>query len=429
APVTEPAPALAPAPAVAPALAPAPVAEPAPALAPAPAVAPAPPPAPPVAEPATAVAPPPVAGSVIEVQPVKRYPDHLPGMLSFNPAKGMELAIRAKLESFGGWVGADALPEEGDLMQEPGFRLRRARLGLDGSLIRPITFGLEMDLYDEERAGGPLYEAWVDATLRSGFFGGTLGVQKLPYSQGEGLSSVYLTHLERPLAVLAMSPAQVMGLTLHGQPWPGHVFLSAGLYNGIQRKPLFYQGYRGVGMTEGNRFERLLYAGKLDLVIFGPMGAEIADLYVEPKLRLAVGEGFFVNDGRSIFGLGSSSYLHLKGWGFHLLAELLYEKSEPQAEPTSPENVLAGVFERTTGYVDLGYMLLPQRLGVALRIEWLDSDSDRQDQGDEMILTGTLTYYVVRELCKVMLEATHREELHGEAIDNDAVLAGVQLAF
>ena len=67
--------------------------------------------------------------------------------------------------------------------------------------------------------------------------------------------------------------------------------------------------------------------------------------------------------------------------------------------------------------------------GLAVRVEWLDGNTDFDDEHDGLIVTGTATVYAVRNLLKVQVEYTHREELHGPSVDNDAALAGVQLTF
>jgi len=356
------------------------------------------------------------------------YPDHFPGMLRFNPAAGMEVALRSRIQSFGGWMGDDALLSEGDLMQETGFRLRRARFGLEGSLLSPVTFQLELDLFDHERTGGPLYEAWVDMTPLA-FVGARFGVQKVPYSQGENMSSALMPHLDRALAVRSMSPPQAMGLVLHSEFWPEHGRLAVGVFNGIQRRPTFLQGWEGIGQSLGNRLERTLYALKLEVEPLEPVGPELADLYSVHSFRLGLGVGALYNDGRSIRTAGLSGYLHIKAWGFHLFSEMLAETNDPQQAPTSSDNVMAGEQSRMAQHTEVGYMVLPQRLGVSVRFEWLDSHTDREDQGDELVFTGTLTYYAVRDQLKAMLEATHREELHGAAIANNAILGGLQLQF
>jgi len=368
------------------------------------------------------------AGDELDVPEFETYPYHRLGMLRLAPAPGMEVALRSRIQAFGGWVGDDADLNLGDPMQEPGFRLRRARFGLEGSLISDVFFNLEVDLYDEERLGGPLYEAWVDVPLPLNI-GATIGVQPLPFSQGMVLSSAYLTHLDRPLAVQALSPEQAMGLVLHAPLWRQYLLASLGLFNGIQRKPTFLAGYQGVGQTLGNRLERLLYGAKLDFVPFGAVGEHVADTAARRKLRLGAGISGFYNDGETVASRSLGGYLHAKWRGFHLLTEVLAEHAEPQEQPTAVDNLLAGEVDRMAAYADVGYMIVPRRLGAAVRVEWLDSHLEREDEGDEVVVTGTITYFMVRDLVKLVLEASHREELYGASLDNDAVLGGLQLAF
>lgn len=67
-------------------------------------------------------------------------------------------------------------------MQQPGFRLRRARLGVEGGFGDWLRFEVELDVFDRERIGGPLYEAYVDLRpIR--YVGATAQFMKFPFSQ------------------------------------------------------------------------------------------------------------------------------------------------------------------------------------------------------------------------------------------------------
>lgn len=337
------------------------------------------------------------------------------------------LKFHMRLQGWGGYVGEDALLSNGDLMQESGFRMRRARLGIDGQFFNGLNYNLELDLFDQERNGGPLYEAYVTYNPIP-LFGARLGVQKYLFVKSQMMSSGFLPFLDRPMGSDAMSPNNSMGLVLFTQPWTDHLTITAGVFNGLHRTDNFHGGYDGVGVSLGNRFEGLSYAGRLDLEPLAKVGRGLADLAQSGEFRLGVGGSGFFNDGRSIQTLGYSGYLHLKYLGIHLFGEYIADEVEPQDKPTSSTTVNAKM-NRWVANASLGYIVLKNTLGVAVRFEMLDSNVDIDDEGDEWAVTGTVTWYIVGDFLKAQVEYTHRQELNGLTYNNDSAMAGVQIMF
>jgi len=338
-----------------------------------------------------------------------------------------ELRFHSRLQVWGGWVGDDALLDNGDKMQEYGFRLRRARFGFDGNLTKQISYAFTLDLFDQERTGGPLYEAFL-AYQTCPYATIIAGMTKYPYSKAENMSSGVLAHLDRSLGTFAMSPTQTVGLAIESKPWGEHLTVLAGVYNGLQRATSFHEGYESIGVSKGNRFERMSFAGRVDVEPLDPVGKAEADLKKEASFRFGLGGGGFFNDGSSIRTYGASGYLHLKAWGFHLFSEVLYDHSQPRTNPTSSNTIKAEV-DRLAVQASLGYMILAKTLGIAVRGELLDDNADRDDEGDEMVVAGTLSWYVVGNFFKTYVEYQHRQELHGQALDNDHAILGVQVMF
>ena len=341
--------------------------------------------------------------------------------------KDFELNLHMRLQAWGGWVQDEALLSNGDRIEQPGFRMRRARFGFSGQLFKNLEYELELDLFDKERTGGPLYEAYVKYTPFH-FIGASVGVQKFIFMQSEIMSSGYLPHLDRAVGAYAMSPGNSLGLMLFSEPWKDHLTLSAAVYNGQRRTESFYTGYDGVGVTLGNRFDGMSYAGRLDLVPMEAMGKGMADPGQGDDFRLAMGGGAFWNVGGSMDVMGYSAYVHMKFKGVHLFGEYARDKSSPSDKPSRPENDSAEM-ERWTMNASLGYVFLKDMLGAAVRFEMLDSNMSVDDEGDEWLVAGTVTYYIIGDFLKAQVEYSHREEMHGQATDNDAVLGGVQIMF
>jgi len=338
-----------------------------------------------------------------------------------------DIVFHGRMNVWGGYVGEDSLLGNGDKMQKPGFRMRRVRFGVDGHLARPITYRIELDIFDQEKTGGPLYEGFVDWTPMH-WIGATVGFMKLPFVRTAMNSSARLAHLDRAVGVNAMSPVNSLGLVLHSEPWEHHLTITAGVFNGLERKPGFFQGYQPIGVSEGNKFENLSYVARFDLEPLSPIGQGEPDLGKEPKFRLALGGGFLFNDGGSIRTLGASGFVHMKYYGIHLLGETVWDRSSPRAKPTTT-NTIASTTKRLFAQGALGYVILKDMLGLAARVEYTDGNMDVSNEDDQVIVAGTLSWYALGHFLKVQAEYQYRHELHGVKVANDAALLGVQAAF
>ena len=332
-----------------------------------------------------------------------------------------------RIQAWLGWAADDSLLSQGDHMQESGFRLRRARFGVDGSLFKTITYSLELDVFDQEKSGGPLYQAYVDWTPTR-WFGMTVGLHKFPFVKTEMNSSGDIAHLDRAIGVDAMAPGNTLGISLHSELWEKHLTLTLGVFNGLQRKASFFQGYNGIGISEGNKFERLSYVGRIDVEPLDPIGDGEVDLKSEKSFRLAFGGGGFYSNGKTSEIYGASGYLHMKAWGFHLLGEAIWDHARPQAKPTSLDALTTEV-SRVTAHGTVGYMILKELLGLSARVEYINDNMDLDNEGDQVVVAATLAYYAFGHNLKVQLEYQKRIELYGASIANDSVVAGMQFKF
>jgi hypothetical protein len=337
-----------------------------------------------------------------------------------------DLSIHARINVWGGWAGEDALLSEGDKMQESGFRLRRTRFGVDGHLFKTVSYEVEMDVFDSEKQGGPLYAAWVDWTP-SHWFGLKLGLQKFVFVKTEMNSSFGTASLDRAIGVKAMAPAETLGLTIHSELWKDHLTLTLGLFNGIQRKSSFFEGYEGTGVTLGNRFERLAYVGRIDLEPLAPLGSGEPDLE-GGMVRLGLGGGGFYADGKTDKTYGASGYLHLKAYGFHFLGEATWDHAEPQKRPTTTSTTPTEV-GRLTAQGSIGYVIKMLSTGIAVRTEYINDNLDLTTEGDQVVVAVSLNHYVFEHFLKATFEYQTRIELHGKKLKNDAAIVGVQLGF
>jgi hypothetical protein len=230
---------------------------------------------------------------------------------------------------------------------------------------------------------------------------------------------------ERPLAVRAMAPFHQIGAELDGDPWEGAFGYSAGVYNGFQRSDQFYSGFEENYSPLGNRFDGLAFAARLRSEPLGYLGPTMADEEQGP-FRLGVGASYFYthSGARDLHSAGGDALLKVSG--FHLLAEALWSLSAPQAQPTVPTTGL----EQVTSFAvvaEAGYMIVANTLGLAARFEYIDPNTNTEDEGDNWLLTAGAGYQLLDRLLKIQADYSHREELKGLAMANDSVLVQFQL--
>lgn len=321
------------------------------------------------------------------------------------------------------YAGPDNLIQDGDPAERIGVRLRRARLGVGGWAFGMFDFSLGIELADLQV---DILDAWVGYRQFS-VLGAVLGAHKVPFSRYALTGSDRGSLIERPMSVDAIAPYRQVGLTLEGEVGDGLAHYWLGVYNGFERHTNFHEGYVENSAFQGNRFNRVAFAGRLSLEPLGPIGEDIADLDCS-SFRIAVGSSLVYNDGQTTRTTAWEADVHLKSHGFHLLAEYVADSSEPQDSPTTTATIPAKSdrFGLTT---EVGYMILPGQLGAVVRAEWFDDNESQDNNGDALVLTGGVQYYWKRHHLKAALDFTHREELKGVSRDNDTLLLQVQFAL
>jgi hypothetical protein len=321
------------------------------------------------------------------------------------------------------YTGDDNLLQDGDPAERIGFRLRRARLGVGGWAWGVVDYSLTMDLSSGKSV--ELLDAWIGYRYFPAL-GFTLGASKVPFSRFAQYGSGRGTLSERPLATQALAPFRQVGLTLEGE-LGGLIRYAIGAYNGLERHTNFHEGYVENAGFEGNRFNRLAFAGRLELQPLGALGKDIADLD-GGGLRVGVGASLYYSDGKTTKSAGWEVDLAVKLAGMHFIAEYIADTGEPKSVPTTTATIPAGV-DRHGFTGELGYFIRPINLGVAVRAELLDDNRDSDSNGDELVLAGGVQYYWHRHHLKAMLDYTHRLELHGSDRDNQTLLLTLQFAL
>ncbi|WP_437592595.1 porin [Sorangium sp. So ce1000] len=324
------------------------------------------------------------------------------------------------------YVGDDALTQAGDSAEHPGFRLRHVRAGLRGDVAGLVRFAISTELAEDDAGTARIHEAWAGVTAARALEV-IAGARTVPFSRSAMIGAGDGALAERPLAVRAIAPFTQVGIQAEGHFQDGAFSYYAGVYNAFQRSDQFYAGPSESLAPLGNRFEGIAVAGRVATEPQGPLGRTLQDVAGSP-FRLGVGaDGFFSDGGaRTLYGASADVLVHAAG--LHALGEVLWTGASPKAVPTQPIAQITAVSSLAL-VVEAGTMLVARKLGVSGRVEWIDPNLDVEDEGDNLVLTGGVSYHAYDDLVKAQLEVTHREELGGLSLSNDAVILQLQLSL
>ncbi len=360
-----------------------------------------------------------------DVDPLADRPPELlrPSLLEWS-SDGVTLAPYALLQSQAAIVtGDDNLLENGDPAQREGFRMRRARFGLVGALAPKLSFEVSAETAADDVQ---MLDAWIGYRLGTPV-GLVLGARKVPFSRFALHSASDGALIDRPLAVQAMAPFRLVGLTLEGTLSHGLLKYALGAYNGPERRANFHEGYANPSGFEGNRFDRLAYVARVDVQPLGDVGPGLPD-FERGDFVFGVGGSFFFGDGYSVETTAWEADLVMKARGWHFVAEAIFDSATPSSQPNTPTDLPAGV-DRRAFVAETGYLLLGDLLGATVRAELIDDHTGLEDAGDQLVVQGGLQVYLNRHFAKLQLDYIHRSELHGPSLDNDTLLLQLQLGL
>src|SRR5688572_5056263 len=234
-------------------------------------------------------------------------------------------------------AGEDSLIENGDLADESGFRLRRARLGVSARFGESAGVYLAANLLSSDDDVGSV----SDATL-SYFFADWLGVSaglgKLPFSRAALDSSRELLSIERPLSVSRIVPSRRLGITAEGKLFDERFAYLLGIQNATE------------GFAFGNRFGGFLYAARL---IGSPWGLATTDDR-DDRFRISVAAAALYEDGPATRTIGFTADLLATWYGASLQFEALCDRRDPEGTPEISPSI-ADRIDRCGGYAEAGY--------------------------------------------------------------------------
>lgn len=326
------------------------------------------------------------------------------------------------------FTGEDNLLANGDLAEQEGFRIRRARIKVGGDMGKMVSFSLAVELHDKEDSGGTLVDAFLDFHPIE-YFGLKAGAFELPFARSTEISSTRQALVERPMGVRFMAPRRQAGATVYTELWDERIRLEMGVFNALNRSDAgFYGGYDPISQTLGNTYGRFVYAARLDFAPLGAMNASMPDLTKDKRPRLNLGGGFFYNDGTSYKVTAFTGDIHFKWYGFALLGGYLFDTTSPSDDPNTVTDITTE-FDRSAWFVEADYTILRRLLGVHARYEWLDTNSAVENEGDQSLASLGFAVYAMDQLVKVQVDYQLRMEREGKDLDNDSLMAQLQLVF
>ncbi len=320
------------------------------------------------------------------------------------------------------------------------FLIRRARLSFGSVLTDWASIKIQIE------AGKQTFTL-KDAYLRLDSKGISIfiGQKYVPFSREAMNSSKYLQMVERS-RTSEFAPFRQMGVGIQGFAFNKKIEYQAGVYNGAVNSSTvskLNEGKMGkvkiyhIDTGASNENNKFLFAGRIDFYPFGSM--KLSQSYLEEVEHVLLGFGlnvFTSNDSpseghtpgtaqiqkSSVFGADAA----LKSKGFAGTFEYLH-RDFSWWDVLDSENDAA----QNTFTIQGGYMILPKKMEVTARYEFLDFDKDNLLQGpagqlaDKWVTFG-FNYFFDGHHTKIQLNYILKEEdmpSGAEKINNNTLLA------
>lgn len=322
------------------------------------------------------------------------------------------------------WVTAYDMDEEpqadpasyGDPEDDPGLKLRRARLGLVGEsdvLMYEVTVGVAsaFDALSDEDEGVELVDAYVGwAPVKDLWL--VAGQAKPPVSREQLMSSAELALAERSVASEWLVPGRDAGLTVDWRT------------QGQSRVRLRGGAFNGNGSILGDDNGGKLLAARAEFA-YGP-----ARTYQtwggEKGFTFGVAADAYHDTDISTQTLSAGGDLMLRVAGFHLMAEGRFAKLSPRNSDIDQPGVFGDV-NRWGGLAQVGYGIGP--VEPVVRFSMFDDDSSADDNGDVAELTAGVTGHMLRDHVRVGGGYVLRLEQGGATLANDTVRLWTSLRY
>jgi hypothetical protein len=327
---------------------------------------------------------------------------------------GFSLNVGAMIQVQGAfYVGDQAAIANYDAADTEGFRIRRARFGLGGMLMRDVSYFLAVDLKDTVVAalGGDHGSELLDAEIRwtrFRFANLALGVSKIPFSGYALQSSSRLTLIERPLMTRLLAPEYRVGFSVSGKL--AGLRYAAGLYNGSE------------GITSGNRMAGVAGVARLEYSLF-----DAPQSFVPSAFDLTLGGAYMIDEQPAVLMHRVSGTLDARYRRFRLFGEINWALSKPHDAPAGAPD--AGQVARLGVAGELSAFVFRDLFQLAARYEYFKDNDQLPTFGKQQLISAGLNTYFYRDNLKLQVNYVRRDELEGPEVQNDIAFAQLQAMF
>lgn len=313
----------------------------------------------------------------------------------------------------------------GDPEDDPGFKIRRARIGLgaDENGVRyDITVGYSSG-YDavapSDSDSIQIISAEAGYRLTQGLWLQG-GIQKVPVSRTFLMSASQLALGDRAVASNWSIPARDVGATLDGTlgskkdgGFKGR--MRVGAYNGNVTQNSTLRGDDNPGVLVAVRAEGM----------YGP-GNTYRTWGEVDGFTIGFAGDFWSDKALSTSTMGYGGDVIIRVAGLAAVAEAHWHTIKPANSDLVGPGVLADTPRMgLTG--QLGYSVW--MLEPVVRYSMLDDHTEFEDNGDVAITEGGITWHSDADVVRAGLLYAHRAERGGTTLDNDTARVWMQLAF
>ena len=325
------------------------------------------------------------------------------------------LSMGALIQVQGAFYAGDQIARTfGDPIDQEGFRVRRARLGFSGRLVKDFSYYIAVDLKDAAGisgdSGDPGNEI-LDARIlwdRFSWLNISAGVDRVPFSTFSLQSSARLVLIERPLSTLELAPDRRVGLSLLGSVGPLHYAL--GVYNGSE------------GVTTGNQLSGIALAARVGISIFDHPARFVPD-----KMQVSLNAAFMYDNQAATDVLRAAGSLEVSGFRTKLTGEFIWLRSTPDEQPMGTPD--AGEVSKWSATGELSVFIWRDMLQLAARYEYFRANDTLPTFGKQQLYGGGLNVYFYEHRLKLQIDYLRRDELEGPEVANDIGFAQLQAMF
>lgn len=311
------------------------------------------------------------------------------------------------------YAGNDSSESSFDPVENLGFLIRRAQVGIDANVADFATLHFELNLQDSARRQEAILYAYIQSeimeelTLRAGY-------HKIPYTVTDQVSTSAAQFADWAHTIQLFGYQRAAGFSAQGTLFEMLTY-HVGIFNHADKNfsNRINPGFRAVA--------------RLDLTPLGAMSNHESYLDRGP-LKVGLGVGTLYSKGQVADRIGVTGDLRFQIQNLQMTGALVWDTTEPNFEyGLSPAQ--SASINRLGWFVQAGYMILPKFLEATARVDTLDDNHLLENGGDARFWTVGMNIFGKGHSLKGVLNYTWHQELAGPQRDNNILLLGVQAAL